>query len=44
MLRNKLHSKYNNKDNQLGTTITICWWFQSAQHVSGDNFAHPEQH
>ena len=31
-------------NNQLDATITIYWWFQSNQHVSGDNFAHPQEH
>ena len=35
---------YNNINNQLDATITIYWWFQSAKHVSGDNFAHPQEH
>jgi hypothetical protein len=28
----------------LDATVPIYWRFQSAQHVSGDNFAHPQDH
>ena len=35
---------YNTVNNQLDATITIYWWFQSAHHVSGDNYAHPQEH
>jgi len=34
----------NNIDNQLHATITVYYWFQSAQHVSGDDFTHLQMH
>ena len=33
-------NKGNNIYNQLDATITVYYWFQSAQHVLGDDFAH----
>ena len=39
-----MHQWYNNIDNQLDATITVHWKFQSAQHASGDDFAHPQEH
>ena len=39
-----VHHSYNNVDNQLDATITVYQQFQSAQHVSGDGFAHPQEH
>jgi len=35
---------YNSINSQLDATIIILLKFQSAQHVSGDNFAHPQEH
>jgi hypothetical protein len=33
----------NNVDNQLDATTTVYYQFQSAQYVSGDNYAHPQE-
>jgi hypothetical protein len=32
-----------NVHNQIDASVTIYWWFQSPQHVSGDNFAHSQE-
>ena len=34
----------NNVDNQLGVTVMVYKQFQTAQHVSGDGFVHPQEH
>lgn len=34
----------NNIDNQLGTTVMVYNSFQSAQHVTGDDFASHQEH
>jgi len=39
-----VHHWYSDINNQLDAKITIYWRFQSAQHVSGDNFVHPQEH
>ena len=44
--KNYIHTftEDNNVDNQLDATITVYQQFQSAQHVSGDGVAHPQEH
>jgi hypothetical protein len=39
-----VHHWYSSINNQLDATITIYWKFQSVQHDSSDNFAHPQEH
>jgi hypothetical protein len=38
-----VHHWYNNTNSQLDATIVVLLKFQSALHVSGDNFAHPQE-
>ena len=39
-----MHRQYNNISDQQDATISVNWSFQSALHVSGDNYAHSEEH
>ena len=40
-----LHHQYNDVSNQQdATTFSFVNLFKSALHVSGDNFAHPQEH
>jgi len=38
-----VHHWYSIINNQLDAKITIYYQFQSTEHVSGDNFAHPQE-
>jgi len=40
-----VHHQYNDVNNQQNaTTFSFINLFKSAQHVSGDKFAHPQEH
>ena len=44
-VRETVHHQYNDVNNQQdATTFSFISLFKSAQHVSGDNFAHPQEH
>ena len=40
----KFMCSFNEINNQLDATIKVYLWFQSAQHVSGVNFARLQEH
>ena len=44
-VRVTVHHQYNDVNNQQdATTFSFINLFKSAQHVSGDKFAHPQEH